>query len=144
MENQNLLPMTGSVPKVIDASTHAVLDYVAAASFFGLGSYLQRHHPRAAALAYANGAAVLGLAMLTDYPGGVFRSVSFRTHGWVDVLLAGMTAAGPAMLGFADEPVARVFHGQAAIETAIVAATDWTSADGDSFDRHNWSGVSPS
>jgi len=34
--------------------------------------------------------------------------------------------------------------GQAAIETGIMAATDWTSADGDSFDRHNWSSVSPS
>jgi hypothetical protein len=144
MEIQNLLPATGNVPKVIDASTHAVMDYVTAASFFGLGAYLHREHPRAAALAYVNGAAVLGLSMLTDYPGGVFRSVSFRTHGWVDVLLAGMTAAGPAMLGFADEPIAQVFYGQAAIETGIVAATDWASADGDSFDRGGWSGVSPS
>src|SRR5215218_6714294 len=125
MEDQNLVQLTGNVPKVIDASTHAVIDYVTAASFFGLGAYLQHHHPRASAFAYANGAAVLGLAMLTDYPGGVFRAVSFRTHGWVDVLLAGMTAAGPAMLGFADEPIAEVFYGQAAIETGIVAATDW-------------------
>jgi hypothetical protein len=139
MENQTLLPATGNVPKVIDASTHAVIDYVAAASFFGLGAYLHREHPRAAALAYVNGAAVLGLSMLTDYP-----CVVFRTHGWVDVLLAGMTAAGPAMLGFADEPIAQVFYGQAAIETGIVAATDWASADGDSFDRGGWSGVPPS
>jgi len=144
MENQNLLPMTGNVPKVIDASTHAVIDYATGASFLGLGAYLGRHHPRAAALAYANGAAVLGLAMLTDYPGGLFPAVSFRTHGWMDVLLAGMTAAGPAMLGFADDPVARVFQGSAALETGVVAATDWSSANGDSFDRDSWSGVSPS
>jgi len=144
MEDQNLLPMTGNVPKVIDASTHAVIDYVTAASFFGLGAYLRHHHARASAFAYANGTAVLGLAMLTDYPGGVFRAVSFRTHGWVDMVLAGMTAAGPALLGFANEPIAQVFHGQAAFETGVVAATDWASADGDAFDRNNWSGVSPS
>jgi hypothetical protein len=144
MENQNLLPMTTGVPKVIDASTHAIIDYVTAASFFGLGAYLHGRHPRAAALAYANGTAVLGLAVLTNYPGGVFRSVSFRTHGWVDMLLAGMTAAGPAMLGFADEPIAQVFLGQAAFETGVVAATDWSSADGDAFDHDNWSSVSPS
>src|SRR5215203_2789446 len=144
MENQNLLPATGNVAKVIDASTHAVIDYATAASFLGLGAYLQREHPRAAALAYVNGAAVLGLAMMTDYPGGVFRTVSFRTHGWIDVMLAGMTAAGPAMLGFADERVAQVFYGQAAFETAVVAATDWASANGDAFDHDNWSGVSPS
>ena len=144
MENQNLLPATGNVPKMIDASAHAVIDYATAASFFGLGAYLHHDHPRAAALAYANGAAVLGLAMLTDYPGGMVRAVSFRTHGWVDVLLAGMTAAGPAMLGFADERVAQIFHGQAAFETAVVAATDWASANGDSFDHDHWSGVSPS
>ena len=35
-------------------------------------------------------------------------------------------------------------HGQAAFETGVVAAIDWASADGDSFDRGNWSGVSPS
>ena len=45
MENQNLLPATGNVPKVIDASTHAVIDYATAASFFGLGAYLHREHP---------------------------------------------------------------------------------------------------
>jgi len=83
MENQNLLPVTGNIPKMIDASTHAVIDYATAASFFCLGAYLRREHPRAAALAYTNGAAVLGLSMLTDYPGGVFRTVSFRTHGWI-------------------------------------------------------------
>ena len=38
---------------------------------------------------------------------------------------------------------ARVFQGSAAFETGVVAATDWSSANGDAFDRDTWSGVSP-
>jgi len=32
------------------------------------------------------------------------------------------------MLGFADEPEAQAFHGQALLEGGVIAATDWTTA----------------
>jgi hypothetical protein len=80
---------------------------------------------KAANLAFCNGLAVLGLSLMTDYPGGVFRTISFKTHGVIDVLQAGMSALGPALLGFAGEPEAQFFHAQAAVEAGVVASTDW-------------------
>jgi hypothetical protein len=69
------------------------------------------------------------LSLLTDYPGGVWRKLSFETHGVVDAMQAAMTAAGPALLGFASDPEAQVFHAQAALETGIIAATRWNDGD---------------
>jgi len=65
--------------------------------------------------------------MMTDYPGGVFRRISFQTHGIVDVIQAVLAGAGPALLGFAKEPEAQAFYGQAAVEAGVVATTDWNA-----------------
>ena len=124
----DMTEITRAVPKVIDAKTHAVLDYLTAGTFLAAGLALRNRHPRAAGLALVNGFAVLGLSMLTDYPGGVWRTLSFRTHGTVDMVQASMTAFGPMLLGFARDPEAQFFHGQAVVETAVVAATDWNNS----------------
>lgn len=129
MRANELTDYTGSVPKVIDPATHAILDYVTAGTFIAMGFGLLNRNRRAAGLAFVNGAAVLGLSLMTDYPGGVFRTVSFKTHGTIDVMQAGMAAMGPALLGFAREPEAQMFHAQAAVEAAVVAATDWDNAE---------------
>jgi len=117
--------MINSVPKVIDPATHAVLDYLTAATFFSVGLGLWTRHRRAARLALIQGTAVLGASMLTDYPGGVFKKISFRTHGMLDVAHAAMTATMPALMGFAGDPEAQFFHGQALIEAGVIAATDF-------------------
>ena len=63
-------PQTQNLSKPISPAQHAVLDYGVAATFFVFGfSVLSRHRP-AAGLAFANGAMVLGMSLLTDYPGG--------------------------------------------------------------------------
>ncbi|HVL66152.1 MAG TPA: hypothetical protein VM364_02690 [Vicinamibacterales bacterium] len=129
MRTDELMDMTNGVPKVITPATHAVLDYITAGTFIAMGFALLGRNRRAAGLAFANGAAVLGLSLMTDYPGGVFKTVSFRTHGAVDMLQAGMSAMGPALLGFASEPEAQMFHAQAAVEAAVVAATDWNNSE---------------
>jgi hypothetical protein len=121
--------MTRAMPKVIDAKTHAVLDYLTAGTFLAAGMAMRQRHPRAAGLAFANGMAVLGLSMLTDYPGGIWRTLSFRTHGTIDMLQAGMSAFGPMLLGFARDPEAQFFHGQAVVEAAVVSATDWNNTE---------------
>ncbi len=128
MATTAIATLTGDIPKYIDSRTHAVLDYLTAGGFLALGASLMGHHPRAAALAFVNGGAVLGLSLMTDYPGGVFRRISFQTHGLIDAIHAGMTAAGPLLLGFADEPEAQPFHAQAVLEAGIIGATDWNAA----------------
>ncbi|MEN3337775.1 MAG: hypothetical protein V7647_1451 [Acidobacteriota bacterium] len=127
METSTLTKMTSGVPKVIDPAAHAVLDYLTAGTFFAMGISMLGRHKRAANLAFANGAAVLGLSLMTDYPGGVFRRISFETHGVIDVIQAIMAGTGPALLGFAGEPEAQAFYGQAAVEAGVVAATDWAA-----------------
>jgi hypothetical protein len=113
--------------KVIDPATHAVLDYMTAAMFLGLGLAMRHKHRGAATLALINGAAVLGLAMLTRYPGGLFKVLSFKTHGVVDSFQAATSALGPALLGFAGEKEAAIFYSQAALEGGVIAATDWSA-----------------
>jgi hypothetical protein len=130
MANTSIATITADVPKYIDPRTHAVLDYLTAAGFIALGISMLGQHSRAAALAFANGAAVLGLSLMTDYPGGVFRRISFRTHGTVDALQAAMTATGPMLLGFAGDAEAQPFHAQAVIEAGVIGATDWDALRG--------------
>ena len=66
--------------------------------------------------------------MLTNYPGGVFRVLSFRTHRTGDMVQAALAGLGPMLFGFADEPEAKYFYGQAASEVGVIAATDWNAA----------------
>lgn len=114
--------------KVISPGRHAVLDYGVAASFFGVGMALARRHRPASILAFVNGGLVLGMSLLTNYPGGVMRRLSFRTHRTGDIMQAGLAAVGPALFGFAREPEARYFYSQALSEAGVIAATDWNAA----------------
>lgn len=127
LQSLDITPLTRDVPKVIDPGTHAIIDYLTAAGLITLGFTAFRHHRRAAAAAFINGGSVLLLSMLTDYPGGVFRKLSFKTHGAMDTLLAGVCAASPAMMGFAGDREAQVFHGQALVEACVIASTDFDS-----------------
>jgi hypothetical protein len=112
-------------PKVIDSRAHAVLDYATAGTFLAMGFALRDRHPRASRLAFLNSAAVLLLSMFTDYPGGIWRRLSFGTHGAIDAVQASMSALGPAMLGFREDPEAKLFYAQAGVEAGVIATTDW-------------------
>lgn len=114
-----------TVPKVIDPAQHAVLDYGFAATFFALGMKYRGTHRAASALAFINGAMVLGMSLMTDYPGGVWKKISFPMHGTLDVVQAAVAGLGPVVMGFANDPEARTFYGQAVSEVGVVAATDW-------------------
>jgi hypothetical protein len=96
-----------------------------AATFFALGMKYRDTHRGASALAFLNGAMVLGMSLLTDYPGGVWKKISFPMHGTLDVVQAAVAGFGPLLMGFADEPEARTFYGQAMSEIGVIAATDW-------------------
>ena len=59
------------ISKPITPARHAVLDYGVAATFMALGLGMWSRHRATATLAFLNGGAVLGMSLLTDYPGGV-------------------------------------------------------------------------
>ena len=114
------------MPKVINPTTHAVLDYVVVGSFFLKAARLWNRHRRAAAGSLICGGAVLANAMVTDYPGGVFRKISYRAHGRNDAAIAGFTASAPGLLGFSKCRNTRLFFSVAALlETAIIGMTDF-------------------
>jgi hypothetical protein len=87
-----VLDQTQKLRKTIDPGTHAVLDYLTVSYFMVLAGVFWGRNNRAAAGALINGGMVLGLSMLTDYPGGL-KKLSFRTHGKGDIMQA-LTAAG--------------------------------------------------
>jgi hypothetical protein len=115
-------------PKPISPAAHAVLDYGVAATYFGIWAKMRNTNRAAAALACTNGCMVLGLALMTDYPGGVFRTLSFKTHRTMDWIQAGVAGFGPALLGFGNSADAAPFYAQAASEVGVIAATDWDAA----------------
>ncbi|MEO7190937.1 MAG: hypothetical protein ABI051_07760 [Vicinamibacterales bacterium] len=116
-------------PKFIDPKTHAILDYATAGMFFAAAYSFRRRNPRAAALAMINGSAVLGASLFTDYPGGVWRRLSFKTHGRLDGLQAMLAGSGPALLGFSKQREARLFYAQAGVESQVMAATDFDAME---------------
>jgi hypothetical protein len=116
------------MPAVISPAQHAVLDYGVAATFFGMGAALWGRHRPASTLAFLNGAMVLGMSLLTNYPGGVYRTLSFKTHRTGDIVQAALAGFGPALFGFSGDPEAKYFYGQALSEAGVIAATDWSAA----------------
>jgi hypothetical protein len=122
------LSNTHAITKPISPAQHAILDYSVAATFLAFGFSNLSRHRSAAALAFVNGAMILGMSMLTDYPGGVFRTLSFRTHRTGDVVQAALAGLGPVLFGFGNDPEAKYFYGQAASEAGVIAATDWDAA----------------
>lgn len=70
-------------------------------------------------------AAELAVSVLTDYPGGVKKVISFRAHRDIDPGLAAMTDTMPEFLEFKDESVKEFFLMQGAIITGITELTQF-------------------
>jgi hypothetical protein len=115
--------------KVLKPLPHAVLDYavagtlIAAPWLFGFS-----RNKTATANSVASGAAVLGLSLMTRYPLGALKVVSFPTHGIIETVAAAATAAAPWTMGFSRNRAARLTHLAAGLGTLAVAAiTDYQS-----------------
>jgi hypothetical protein len=113
------------VPKTISPAKHAMIDYGVAATFLSLGFRFKGRNNAAAALAFITGGMVLGVSMATDYPGGVWKKISFQTHGVLDMVQAAFTGFGPLLFGFAGTGDAKPFYAQASSEVGVIATTDW-------------------
>ena len=80
---------------------------------------------RAALAALICGGAELAVSLMTDYPGGVRKVISFRTHGEIDLGLAAMTATMPEFLAFKDDSEKNFFLAQGALMTAATELTQF-------------------
>jgi hypothetical protein len=115
----------GKMPKVIDPTTHAVLDYAVAGSLLVMGFRFWKRSKRAAIGSLFCGGSAAANILLTDYPGGARPVISYKTHGRIDAGLAGITAAVPRVMRFEDQREARFFEIAALANTAITGLTDF-------------------
>jgi hypothetical protein len=92
--------VTRRLPKIVSSRGHAIADYVTAGLFFVAGAVFWRTNKRAAAASLLCGSAELALNLMTDYPGGIARVVSFPKHSRIDIGLAALAATMPELLGF--------------------------------------------
>lgn len=122
-----VLDQTLRLPKFVDPATHCVLDHLTTAAFFIMAGAFWGRHRRAAATAIINGLMVMGLIVLTDYPGGGVKKISFRGHGKGDILQALAAAGLPSLLGFGNESAALPFRIQAMNEAMVIGITDFDS-----------------
>jgi hypothetical protein len=128
MDNQELVSQAEELSTMISPAQHAVLDYSVAATFLTVGFSLMSRHRPAATLALLNGGMVLGMSMLTRYPGGVFPKLSFKAHRTGDIIQALFAGFGPILFGFGSDAEAKYFYGQAVSEAGVIATTDWDAA----------------
>ncbi|HEY2496696.1 MAG TPA: hypothetical protein VGK24_06485 [Candidatus Angelobacter sp.] len=119
---------TNKLPKVINPKAHAIIDYVMAASFFGMAAFFWRRNKRAAVGALVCGTAETITSLCTDYPGGVVREISFETHGAIDFGLSGMVASLPDILRFSDDRESRFFRMQGLALATVTGLTDFTGS----------------
>jgi len=129
-------------PKIIPAKAHAVIDYAHVGGNIVAAAMLRKKNQAASNAAL--GLAVAGFlnAVLTDYPLGVFRIYSLRTHAVVDYGIVAATEMIPKMFEFAGHPEAKYFRLLVAGELLILELSDYRDTSGSirARNRHSTSG----
>src|SRR5450755_3031775 len=118
----------GRMPKLISPRVHSALDYAVAGSFLLMGALFWKRNQRAAIGSLICGGATAAVSLLTDYPGGTRKPISYSMHGQIDTGLIAMTAAMPRLVHIEDDREARFFARQALAKTAITAMTNFDYA----------------
>ena len=113
------------LPKMITPTAHAVIDYAMFGAFFTAGALLWSKNKRASLAAYLCADIVGSLAFLTDMPGGVWKKISFETHGRIDPGLSALAATIPEMLAFKAEKEARLFQTMGIAMAVVGGLTDY-------------------
>ena len=135
----SLLKMAAKpLPDMISPKGHAVIDYMIAGTFFACAGLFWRRNKRAAVASLVCGGAELGVALLTDYPGGVRPSIRFSTRRKLDLGIAAMTAAMPEFLNFKDEPQQKFFTTQGALITVATELTRFPEVDEEEWKERPW------
>jgi hypothetical protein len=117
---------TNKMPKVINPTVHAIIDYGTAATFFAMAALFWRRNKRAAISSLVCGGAETVTAMLTDYPGGVTDAISFETHGRIDFGMSGLISSMPNLMRFSDDNESTFFRMQGLAMAAVTGLTDFT------------------
>lgn len=113
------------MPKLLNPLAHGVLDYGLALTFL-LAPALFGLEPAAARLSYVIGFVCFGASLITKYPLGAIRLLSFPAHGVAEALMAAAWIAMPWLFGFAENMAARnLFVALGIVLLAVAAVTDY-------------------
>ena len=124
-----LVKMAASpIPRMITPKAHAMIDYASVGLFLGTTAWFWRRNRRAAMASLICGGAELVVMLLTDYPGGVTKFISFRTHREMDYGLAAIVATMPESLAFEDRDGTKFFRVQGALLTLLGELTESSAA----------------
>ena len=116
---------TKPLPKFIRPGIHAAIDWSTAAAFLTAGALLWRKNKRASVASFLCADLLGTLIFLTDCPGGVWKKISFETHGKIDPGVSALVASLPDMLGFSGESEAKLFQGMGIGIAAVSSLTDF-------------------
>ena len=113
--------------RVLKPLPHAILDYAWAGTMMAAPWLLGFSKNKKATInCVSSGAGILGLSLMTRYPLGAAKLIPFPTHGIIEAVAGGLTAADPWILGFSENKRARWAHLIAGLSTlAVVAMTDY-------------------
>jgi hypothetical protein len=117
--------MSERMPKVISPKAHAIADYITLGGLVVAGTLLWKKNKRASIAALTCAGAEAANTLLTDFPGGVAKVISFPTHGKIDMGLAATCSAMPNFMGFDDAPEAKFLRIMGLNITLIGALTDF-------------------
>ncbi len=107
------------IPRVVTPKAHAMIDYASVGLFLGTTAWFWRRNRRAAVVSLICGGAELAVMLLTDYPGGIKKFISFRTHREMDYRLAAMVASMPESLALKGDDATKFFRVQGALITLL-------------------------
>ena len=116
---------TKPLPKAISPGMHAAIDWGVAAAFVAAGALLWGKNKRAALASYLCADLIGSLIFLTDCPGGVWKKISFETHGKIDAGVSALVASLPNLLGFSEERESKLFQGIGIGLAAVKSLTDF-------------------
>jgi hypothetical protein len=116
---------TKPLPKFIGPGMHAAIDWGTAAAFLTAGALLWKKNKRASLASYLCADLIGSLIFLTDCPGGVWKKISFETHGKVDTGVSALVASLPNLLGFVDERESKLFQGMGIGLAAVRSLTNF-------------------
>lgn len=133
--NSLVKTVTKPIPNFISPGGHAVIDYLIAGAFLATAGLFWKRNKRAAVSSLVCGSAHLGVTLLTDYPGGMQRTIPFSMRQKVDLGLAAMTAAMPEFMNFKHEPERKFFTTQSVLMTVANELTRFPAEEDDEIER---------
>jgi hypothetical protein len=116
---------------------HAAIDWSTAAAFVTAGALLWSKNKRASIASYLCADLIGTLIFLTDCPGGVWKKISFETHGKIDPGVSALVASLPDMLGFGGESEAKLFQGMGIGIAAVGSLTDFDQGSSNAETRRS-------